>query len=217
MKLNKINDQILHFEADSLKELTLTFCRIQEFYESPFDHIRGKKFDMFDFVSAYTRDDGHFDYFSSWHGFNFPSYVFFNWRKLHTAITKPERNLLRMIKANTDSRPFYVIATLSGANSALDHEVAHAMFYLYDDYKAEVLEAINQIDPALQLIFNQQFAHSMGYGENVFADETHAYLATSPDDYLKEHFFIEADDYRETINKFVGLFEKYNKKVRGQE
>jgi len=214
MNLTKITDQILHFEADTQKELVLTFCRIQEFYESPFENIRGKKFDFFEFVQAYTNDEGHFDYFHSWSGFNFPSYVFHNWRNLHTAITKPERDLLRMIKANTDSRPFYVIGTLSGGSHAVDHEIAHAMFFLYEDYRNEVLEAINQIDPALQMIFNQRFSDMMGYGENVFADETHAYLATSPDEYLKKNFYIDADDYRDTINKFVTLFEKYNQKVR---
>jgi len=213
MNLNKITDQILHFEAETLKELTLTFCRVQEFYESPHANIREKKFDLFDFIFTHMDDDGELAYFYSWHGFNFHSHVYGRWLKTKPTLTPLERKLVKDIKKNTDSRPFYVIATVKGIGSALHHEMAHAMFFLYEDYKAEVLAAINQIDPELQGAFNRGL-YEMGYGEEVFQDETHAYLATSSDAYLMETFSIDADEHRDTINTFVSIFEKYNNKVR---
>ena len=36
-------------------DLTMTFCRVQEFYESPFKQIRNKKFLLLEFMKLYSK------------------------------------------------------------------------------------------------------------------------------------------------------------------
>ena len=77
-------DNILQFSFDSQKELTLTFFRIQEYYESALTNIVGKKFSVFDFLNGYLDDAGKIDYFSFWSGFNFPDDVLKEWFDLNS-------------------------------------------------------------------------------------------------------------------------------------
>ena len=57
-KLEKIQDGIYHCIIDDMYDLAMTFCRIQEFYESPFSQIRGKNFKLLDFMRIYSKNNG---------------------------------------------------------------------------------------------------------------------------------------------------------------
>ncbi|NDB56269.1 hypothetical protein EB169_10645, partial [archaeon] len=51
----------------------MTFCRVQEFYESPNPQFRGKHFSMWDYMKWYSKEyDRGFSYPNDWSGFNIP-------------------------------------------------------------------------------------------------------------------------------------------------
>ena len=76
--LKEIHPNIWLVSMENTYDLAMTFCRVQEFYESPFKEIRGKHFDMTEFQRLYSMrlGEGLFTYPHDWAGFNVPSNVF---------------------------------------------------------------------------------------------------------------------------------------------
>lgn len=210
MQLEKVSPQILHFKCSTRKELTFTFGRVQEFYESPFQHIRRKRATLFDFINAYTSDDGKFSYFSDWSGFNFPDNVYRLWIKLHKSdLTPLEKIFVQQLKDSVTTRKFYVIGTF-GENVALDHEIAHAMYYLNSGYAARAISIIEDfLDPD---VFDQMCdaLEKMGYDSSVFTDEINAYLSTSTPAFLKKRFKLTVKQVDPARRMLGQLFSKYN-------
>ena len=53
--------------------LPMLFCRVQEFYESPNEDFRNKKFSIWEYMEWYSKSNkGSFTYPSDWAGFNIP-------------------------------------------------------------------------------------------------------------------------------------------------
>ena len=69
---------ILNFKTQY--ELSSTFMRVQEFYESPFKNIKNKLFSHIQFMDTYANEYGNFTYTSDWAGFNVPGNVFNRWK-----------------------------------------------------------------------------------------------------------------------------------------
>lgn len=76
-KLKEIYPKVFLVTMDNSYDLAMTFCRVQEFYESPYKEIRGKYFTMAEFQRLYTMRRGSdcFTYPSDWAGFNIPSQI----------------------------------------------------------------------------------------------------------------------------------------------
>lgn len=208
MKLLKPADNIYHISCDTMKELTLTFCRVQEFYESPIEGLRGRYFDFFEFIQAQMKDDGRLDYFKDWAGFNFPSDVYWKWLNAQGGEhTRLERQLMDLLPQDIEPK-FYVIGTLEDDVAAIDHELAHAYFYLNEDYREEVKATI-AASPT-ELTYNlQTHLLGMGYDESVLYDEVNAYLATSNAHFLSD-FGIDYYEYQSVIDHFHAMFEEQN-------
>lgn len=187
---------------DSQYFLASTFMRIQEFYESPFPNIRGKAFTVFDYMDTEARNNGQFDYFTKWGGFNFPGEVLKKFLKTQKVLYyKNEALKFVYIKCLVNwNEPFYVIGTYSSKD--LDHELAHAFYYLSKSYRQEMNSIIDSI-PAKHSQKICKWLQDMGYTNEVFKDEIQAYLSTerNPFDYVspkiinkfKENFLIMKD------------------------
>jgi hypothetical protein len=184
MKFISLTPQTLLFKCKNRKELTLTFCRVQEFYEAQNAKLRGKPFDFFKFVEQMLTDGGRIAYFHSWRGFNFPSSVYQEWRRLNPQATPYEAKFIACVeKALPAGQPFYVIAMLENDAGTLDHEIAHAMFFLNREYRAAASSLVRRLPKALREQMGRAL-RDLGYARGVVVDEINAFLATSSDTYL---------------------------------
>jgi len=114
-------------------ELTATFLRIQEHYESP--HFHGRIFSLEQYMDWYAKRYGNFTYYQDWAGFNVPSTAFQQFYEgKFNPLSEKEKQLLRLFKDVRER--FYVIGIYdSGAKDSLTHELAHALFFVDDSYR----------------------------------------------------------------------------------
>lgn len=169
IKKTEIKKKIFLLEFENQYEITSTFLRFQEYYESP--EFRGKVFTLKKFMEWYSKGKSSFSYYTDWNGFNIPSYVlrpFYEGK--FDPLSEKEKQLLELFK--NDSEPFYVIGIHGKAeDSILKHEIAHGIFYNLPLYKKQVLEVIRQFDTdemRKELI-------EKGYCNEVLDDEINAY------------------------------------------
>jgi hypothetical protein len=150
-------------------ELTSTFLRVQEHYESPEFH--GRVFSLEQYMDWYAQRYGNFTYYQDWSGFNVPSTAFAPfYAGAFDPLTRKERALLRLF-ANLRGR-FYVIGIYEGHGNSLTHELAHALFFTDARYRQAVQEAMLSYDTGA---LERQLAKA-GYARHVIKDEVQAYL-----------------------------------------
>lgn len=203
MQLIEIMPKVFYLAFENKKELTTTMCRAQEYYESEHDHIRGHYFDWPTFIDTFSNDKGELNYFSYWSGFNIPSNVFKNWMKDFAHDFSPkEKELIALISEHVDlkNEKFYLIATEKGKVSTIQHEIAHALYHLDDNYKEKMDGFSAQLPKDLMKTFWEKL-NALGYGDNVVHDEFQAYLSTSDEPYMKERFNFGFDGIEELVGK----------------
>jgi hypothetical protein len=200
MKIKVYNKIIIYASFPTQKELTLTMCRPQEFYECDSSKLRGKVFTFEKLIDHYTQDDGYLSYFSVWSGFNIPSYVledFFSKFEL----TKREQKLYNATRPYSH-KLYYFIASKQNDTDTLRHELVHAHYYLNPVYKQAVNILVkymrNDLRKKLTLGLKEK-----GYTNGVMIDEINAYMATSGTKYLIEEF--ELDVTKKDIKPFEDL------------
>ena len=190
----------MYFTFNSQKELTLTFCRPQEYYECNSNKLRGKVFTFEEFIDHYTDELGFISYFNYWSGFNLPGSILEEFFK-NFSLTKREKKL-RNITSAYSKKPYYIIATKKNDTSTLDHELIHAYYYLNPIYKQEANTLVKHMRPDLKKDL-QKVLKKMGYNNSVLIDEINAYMSTSGIDFLREDF--ELDISKRDIKPFQDL------------
>lgn len=163
---------------DTQHDLTSTFLRFQEHYESP--RFKGEVFTLDEFQDWYIKNSpngiktGEFTYHSDWNGFNIPSHIlkpFYEGK--FDPLSSDEQAILELFKDH--SHVFYVIGVHKESNNPdalLEHEIAHGLFTTNEEYRKEVLEALSQFD--IEPI-KEELRNKGGYHEDVLVDEVHAY------------------------------------------
>lgn len=199
---------VVHLRCSTQYELTSTFMRVQEFYESPFLEIRGNVFTTEQFMDVYANNnDGEMSYFTDWSGFNIPGDIveeFF--RKFRYVLTPKELNLERIIDENRQTTRYYLIGSYGEKELnrfdqfVIDHERAHAMFWLDQDYRDEMTRLVNRIRPSLRRELNRKLLER-GYTAAVFDDEIQAYMSTGSG-FLAPTIRKIAKNLREEIKKY---------------
>lgn len=173
-----ITDKMYLLIFNSQKEITETFLRFQEYYESP--KFKGKIFSLDELKKWYTQNSlngkrtNKFTYYSDWNGFNIPSYVlkpFFKGR--FNPLSKQEEKFLRIFRDKLE--PYYIVGVhkkIKSLNAYLKHELAHGMFYTNKNYKNEVLNSLSEfnVEP-----IKKELMLMNGYHKEVLEDEVHAY------------------------------------------
>jgi len=203
MELIQRTDNIFQIEAETQYILCMTFIRLQEFYESPFKDIRGRYFTLERYMDRYAEETGNFTYPTDWNGFNVPGNVvrdFFDPYTFNFAydMSKKEyllyHELLNLDLIGPKSSPkkrFYLLGTHSEEDEkeheALDHEYAHAFWYLDSRYQRAQKENLAQLSKKATKQIHEALK-DLGYTEEVFQDETQAYLSTSTDEDLEDSF-----------------------------
>ena len=178
----KLVDKIHLLTFDTQEDITSTFLRFQEYYESP--NFRGKIFSLAEFKQWYIKtsskgiESGEFTYYSDWNGFNIPSYVlkpFYDGE--FNPLSEAEKSLLEIFK--DELGVFYIIGVHKETKKIaqlLKHETAHGLFYTNNDYRNEVEQVLAKYDTEP---IKDELRSKAGYHEEVLEDEVHAYSIDS--------------------------------------
>jgi len=184
---------IIYVTAPNQYILCDTFMRMQEFYESPIPCLRGNYFAEETFRDEYAKKFQKFNYHTTWVGFNVPGNIVKEfYKKFHDLSMKEQvlKNLLKpFLKSN---KKFYIIGTIeSDREGTLEHEIAHARYYLNRSYRL----AQNKVFRSMPRYIQEYFINAliqMKYDKSVGIDETQAYLCSTLDLwYLKKNFRVK--------------------------
>ena len=214
-KTEIVANNCLLIKFNQQKELTLTFFRVQEYYESANPKLYQKAFTLETFVEEQMKSDGSLDYFNYWTGFNVPGYIIEEWsKKIDAEYYDREYQLINLVKDRLDlEQKYYVIGTLMDDANTIDHEIAHALYYMNIEYKNEMAELIKEFQTNHIEDYNRMcsiLTNVRQYGNNVLFDEIQAYMATEPKKELIKDFGINYSDCRKIIKKFQKVLQKYN-------
>lgn len=211
MKISQPISNCYLFEFTTRKALTLSFCRIQEYFEASNPKLKGIPFTFYELINQMMKSDGTLDYFSFWDGFNFSGDVLLNWLDEIGDLTDHEKKLIDNIEFNGSK--FYVIGCLIGDVGTIKHELAHAMYNLDDTYRnfmdhvyfSEFLRCGKQCDKMRAEL------KKLGYADEVLIDEIQAYLSTSPRKELRGDFDLDTDELKPVIKSYRKTFKKFYK------
>jgi hypothetical protein len=170
----------------SKKELCSTFARFEEYYESPFEEIRGKVFTREYFFKLYKDTYGD-KYVESWSGFNVPEAAFKPFLEgKFDPLVKSEQKLLDLIK-NIPDDDFYVMGIIKGDTETLIHELSHSLFGTDPVYaKRQQMLYMLCIPSNYRQMISEHLTRK-GYCDDVLLDEAIAYLIDDPGEF--EHLF----------------------------
>jgi hypothetical protein len=192
---------VVQLSFPNRRELTLTMCRPQEFYESDKEGIRGKYFDWERFIETFSDESGRLEYFAFWSGFNFPGEAFEGFLDVfRDNLSSREGRLAKEVFAKVDrSSPYYVIATLPNAEDTIRHEMAHALFCVNPSYRACSEALVSDVSVEVRDKMESGLK-KLGYASNVYVDEIQAYLSTADDAELKKRFSLTHEEsHREAL------------------
>lgn len=217
-KIIQIKPQIFCALIDDNYERTMLFCRYQEFYESPFDEIKGKEFSWEKYMSIYRKKTKHeiFTYPKDWTGFNIPSNIIEKGLSTFSFRTwGPYDEIMSNIwyycenyplKLDKPRKKWYLIGASSKDVKTINHELAHGYYYTNREYKKIVDNLLMSIpDKTREKIFNKLI--KMGYlnDKKILMDEAQAFLSTGLYNGLD---IVEIKKYEK---EFINNFKKYNK------
>lgn len=165
-------------EVPNSYDLAMLFVRVQEYYESGFDDIKGKPFQLVELMHRYVHGNNYdtFRYTSEWSGFNVPSEVI---ERCLSVAPDPNfydatlQDIVNRIKVECSK--FYLIGVRAGDQETYIHELAHTLFHTNDSYRRQ-MERLVEALPVKNLLFKR--LKFEGYARAVWVDEAQAYLAT---------------------------------------
>lgn len=187
---SSIKDRIIHIQFKTQKDMTLTMARVQEFYESPHEHIRNRFFSWDTFMDTYMDDYGEIDYFYMWSGFNIPGKVFKSFFSLFSgSLSKREQNLYETVQHNLglSTDDFYIIGSLTNDSATTQHELLHAHYYLNEEYREAAKKLVKSLPLESRLSLESSLI-KIGYSNEVLTDEINAYLATENKTSIRQIF-----------------------------
>jgi hypothetical protein len=212
-KLTKLCDGIYLCEIDNAYDLAMTFCRAQEFYESPFEEIRNKNFTMMQFQRLYSlKRNGYFSYPEDWAGFNIPGSIlekFYKGDWITNDWNEYDGVFKKLINHIGNDKPFYLIGAVRGDKDTIDHELCHAFYNLKENYKKEVDKLISKI-PKKTFNKMRKALKDTGYCNKVIKDEIQAYLSSSDCSFFDDYNYWEENQkigkvFANHFNKHIAL------------
>jgi hypothetical protein len=202
-----VTPKVVLLTFDSQFDITSTLLRFQEHYESPYFH--GKIFSLKEFKSWYVqaspkgRETGKLTYYQDWNGFNFPSYIVTPFKEgKFDPLSGKEKKVLRLLKDLEE--PYYVIGVHKASknvDAVLDHELKHALFYINEKYREQVIWAIAKVALSTVKAMKEELME-MGYTEEVIVDEINAFVTSGS-------YPLQSKFPKMVKEKLVKLYEKF--------
>jgi len=188
-KIKEVKPNIFAVIIPDKYDRAMTFCRVQEFYESPSKEFRGKNFSIWEYMKWYSVEyERGFSYSNDWDGFNVPLKTAINcFSKLKKKETPyddvMEEIVLRieqMMFAKRGVRDYnaYIIGAADVIGDTFEHEVRHGLYSTNMEYMKSADEIVSSIDIEDYKTFKSNLIE-MGYTEEVIYDEIQAYLSTN--------------------------------------
>jgi hypothetical protein len=233
-EIKEVKDRVFAVIIPNHYDRAMTFCRVQEYYESPNPDFRGKHFNIWDFIEWYSKEHKDaFTYAFDWGGFNIPLPVALecyegkenrNPRKGYNGVrsmpdtwkSKWDETMKDIVWA-VESRMFnkknrrdynaYIIGANDTESDTFMHEVAHGLYYTNKEYK----ELMDEITDAIPLDIRMKFRNnliSMGYTDGVVYDEIQAYL-TWHNEYTKFSKGVPKKILKQLNKEYQKVFNKY--------
>lgn len=186
-RLNESNAAIINVEYNTRYELCSCFMRLQEFYESDIPVIQGNYFTLDQYMDEYAKKNGGFSYTMDWSGFNIPSHAYREFIRIFPEYNMfpKERLLIVSIRQELqrigldENDTFYIIGSYKECPrqaSVIQHEIAHAIYALDEDYKCYADTVCNVIPQRDEII---KVLKEWGYADSVLNDEVQAYVGTN--------------------------------------
>lgn len=196
LSVAELRPHVWHIEFERAYDCAMGFLRFQEWAESP--KYRRRFFTLAEYAEWYARthgrdpddsDDlsGAFTYPADWSGFNIPSECVRALLGAPPSSAFPDENhhdrlmcaLLREVERREDGARYYVLGTSAERPGALEHEIAHALYYVEPGYRETADRLLGQLEAHVVGPL-RSYLEAAGYHPDVVADEMHAYLATGP-------------------------------------
>lgn len=187
------------------------FMRAQALYDSPYLPEWDESYLTHqDIIDSTLHRESRFDYYQNSLGFNIPGTVLdLVWNL--PGITEEEGILLEALNSKySEFRDIYLIGCYDKSDSlVLNHEIAHGLYYLSDEYRFKCRELIyNHPDPSNMILKLSDFLLSSGCSYTSLVDELQAYLSTSSDQFfIQEMGLMNSEIDLDLLNSFKTLFE----------
>jgi hypothetical protein len=201
--------------------LAMSFCRVQEFYESSYKEIRDKSFSLLYFMSLYRkkRKSEVFTYPEDWCGFNIPGPVI---EKCYFKTNHPDINFYdkliisihqTILKETKGDLNYYLIASEGKDKETIKHELAHSFYFIDKEYKRKVDLMVNKLIPSIHRKI-KNYLLKLGYTQKVIKDEIQAYLCTSCEMFKEDikHNKKEALNFLKVETELKQFFNHYRNK-----
>ena len=183
-KIKEVKPNVFAVIVKDKYDRAMTFCRVQEYYESPNTKFRGKDFSMWDYMKWYASNHTGFSYAGDWSGFNIPFDVlekcYKNMQKFETPYDEIMYKIYWQIQTMKHNGKAYVIGAGDTNGWTFQHEVCHGLWYTNPQYKKAAKVVLDAIDPNHYVIFRKNLL-DMGYTDKVIDDEIQAYLCFGHD------------------------------------
>lgn len=183
-KITEVNPNVFAVIIKDKYDRAMTFCRVQEYYESPNSNFRGKDFSMWDYMKWYATNHTGFSYAGDWSGFNIPFDVlekcYRNIQKFETPYDEVMYKIYWQIQTIKGKGKAYIISSGDTEDDTFQHEVCHALWYTNPQYKKVAKSVLNIIEAEHYDIFKNNLLN-MGYTDAVIDDEIQAYLSFGHD------------------------------------
>lgn len=217
--LKQVYPNVYLCTIEDMYDLAMTFCRVQEFYESPIKEIRGKRFTLIELMSRYAKkNQGSFSYPLDWGGFNIPGPIVDNLYsekiKDHNIYDDIILSVHKQAVEETGNSKYYLIGSNTD-KSTIAHEVAHALFFLDKDYRKKTKEILKKLHKSVYKKA-EKVLFELGYDKSVTEDELQAYFSTEFYS-LKSKAKLnkrELDNVTTIILKFKKHFKDYKEKIK---
>lgn len=186
--LHEISKNIFALEIPDGYDRAMLFLRCQEYYESHFPEFRNTHFDFFHYMDHYRKWKGleFFSYPDDWAGFNVPgeiveevtNYALNNETFKPTPYDYIMEEVIDQIKQRIEANSkWYLIGVDKLDGRTIQHEIAHALFYINIDYRKTMLSLVIGME---RKVFDkiEDLLYNMGYDKSVILDEIQAYMST---------------------------------------
>ena len=187
--IKEISPKIFAVRVKDGYQRAMLFLRSQEHYESPFSGIRGKHFDIFEYMEIYRKWKGveYFSYPDDWTGFNVPGEIVENCVDhvldarnglFPTPYDYIMKGITMFVKGGINAKDrYYLIGVDEFEGRTMDHEIAHGLYYVNEEYRDSVSSLILQIPKGVYTKMCEIIL-DMGYDGSVVDDEIQAYMST---------------------------------------
>lgn len=221
--LKEIFSRVFVLTFGNYYDLAMRFLRYQEYYESPCPDFKGTVFTLLDYMDWYAKaNSGVFSYPDDWAGYNVPGWVFKkvlepgkieDWNQYDEFMLSIVNEIRTKLPSDSQDQ-FYLIGVKKGDEKTIEHEMAHAFYYVATEYKLEMDKLIANLQNKQPELIQATYEclEDMGYDHSVFDDELQAYFATGLDETMVDKFEKQQISYKDTCVEFKSIFDKWNTK-----